>query len=309
MLPIMLPIMLGGSSSHGWAGRGLARLSMPLVALLLGGAFAAAHAGSGTITGLCPDGSLFVVRQREAIPCSDAKLVEPSEVPPLRPELLPRPYTWEVYTQGADPNNPYNLIDAAREVRALRNGGAPSPPDGGALAAPAAAPPTAQPLGMAPVVSAAAAPATLALAEDEIRDLFLIVELSQEGAPVEFVKEGADGSEAMAVALAHSAAFEERLRGTHPQGASLGPGPVLLFSVVAQRAEPFHATLTFTQGHLSFSPDPAQPLQLGMLQGRLGDLDAGEVVLGWIVLPAAMDLRQPMAVYWNDRHTEVTFAP
>jgi hypothetical protein len=305
----MLPIMLGGRSSQGRAGRGLARLSMPLVGLLLGGAFAAAHAGSGTITGLCPDGSLFVVRQREAIPCSNAKLVEPSEVPPLRPELLPRPYTWEVYSQGADPNNPYNLIDAAREVRALRQCGAPAPSDGSALEG---APPVVQTsppaLGLAPA-SAASAPATLTLSDDEIRDLFLIVELSQGIAPAEFVKEGADGSEAMAVALAYSAAFEERLRGAHPQAASLDAGSVLLFSVVAQRAEPFHATLTFTQAHLAFSPDASNPVQLGLLQGRLGDLEAGEVVLGWIALPPAMNLRQPMGVYWNDRHAEVTFSP
>jgi hypothetical protein len=280
---------------------------MPLAGLLLGGAFSAASAGSGTYTGLCPDGSLFVVRQREAIPCSGAKLVEPSEVPPLRPELLPRPYTWEVYSQGADPNNPYNLIDAAREVRALRQGGAP-PSDGSAVAAAPLAPTGAPAAGLAPA-SAPAAPAALAVSEDEVRDLFLIVELSQDVAPAEFVKEGADGSEAVAVALAYSAAFEERLRSAHPQAVSLDPGAVLLFSVVTQRAEAFHATLTFTQGHLAFSPDPANPLQLGLLQGRLGELEAGEVVLGWIALPPTMDLRQPMAVYWNDRHTEVTFAP
>jgi hypothetical protein len=282
---------------------------MPLAGLLLGGAFSAAHAGSGTHTGLCPDGSLFVVRQREAIPCSGAKLVEPSEVPPLRPELLPRPYTWEVYNQGADPNNPYNLIDAAREVRALRQGGAPpSATDGAAAAAPPGPPSGAPPPALAST-AAPPAPGALAVAEDEVRDLFLIVELSQEAAPAEFVKEAADGSEVMAVALAHSPAFEERLRAGHPQAVLLEGGPVLLFSVVAQRDEAFHATLTFTQGHLAFSPDPANPLQLGLLQGRLGELEAGEVVLGWIALPPGMDLHQPLGVYWNDRHTEVTFAP
>jgi hypothetical protein len=271
---------------------------------VLGGAIRA-PAGSGTFTGLCPDGSLFVVRQREAIPCSGAKLVEPSEVPPLRPELLPRPYTWEVYTEGADPNNPYNLIDAAREVRALRNGAAPPPPGSAEALAPSPSPTAAA--DPAPAGASAAATSTpLALGEDEIRDLFLIVELSQESAPAEFVKEAADGSEAIAVALAHSAAFEERLRAAH---ASVGPGPIVLFSVVSQRPEAFHGSLTFTQGHLAFSPDAANPLQLGLLQGRLGELEAGEVVLGWVALPETLDLRQPMGVYWNDRHTEVTFSP
>lgn len=293
-----------GCSSQGRAVRGAARLAIA-VALVLGGVIRA-PAGSGTFTGLCPDGSLFVVHQREAIPCSGAKLVEPSEVPPLRPELLPRPYTWEVYTEGADPNNPYNLIDAAREVRALRNGATPPPPGSAEALAP---PPTAtvEPAS-AGAAGATAAAAPLALGEDEIRDLFLIVELSQQSAPAEFVKEAADGSEAIAVALGHSAAFEERLRSTHSNG-SLGAGPILLFSVVSQRAEAFHGSLTFTQGHLAFSPDPANALQLGLLQGRLGELEAGEVVLGWVALPETLDLRRPMGVYWNDRHTEVTFAP
>jgi hypothetical protein len=229
-------------------------------------------------------------------------------VPPLRPELLPRPYTWEVYTEGADPNNPYNLIDAAREVRALRNGATPPPPGSAEALAPATSPTAAVAPAAAGAAGAMPAAASLALGEDEIRDLFLIVELSQEGAPAEFVKETADGSEAIAVALAHSAAFEERLRGAHAEG-SLGAGAIVLFSVVSQRPEAFHGTFTFTQDHLAFSPDPANPLQLGLLQGQLGELGAGEVVLGWVALPETLDLRRPMGVYWNDRHTEVTFSP
>lgn len=301
--------MLSGRSSRGRAGPGLARLPLPLAAVLLGSVLPAALAAPASFTGLCPDGSLFVVQQREAIPCSGAKLVEPSEVPPLRPELLPRPYTWEVYTEGANPNNPYNLIDAARKVRALRNGEAPpEPASEGETPAGSGLPPEAVALA-APGASAAATPSTLGLGEDEIRDLFLIVELSQEDVPAEFVKEAADGSEAVAFALAHSAAFQERLRSAHPRAGELGAGPALLFSVVAKRPEPFHANLTFTQGHLAFSPDAGSSLQLGVLQGRLGELEAGEVVLGWVVLPEAMDLRQPIGVYWNDRHTEVTFAP
>jgi carbon-monoxide dehydrogenase large subunit len=31
--------------------------------------------------------------------------------------MLPRPYAWEVFNQQQNPNNPYNLIDAARQVR------------------------------------------------------------------------------------------------------------------------------------------------------------------------------------------------
>ena len=70
----------------------------------------AAPAGAA-ITGVCPDGSIFIVQSSDAIPCSQAKRVEPSDVPPIQPELLPRPYGWERFQREADPNNPYNLIE------------------------------------------------------------------------------------------------------------------------------------------------------------------------------------------------------
>jgi len=41
----------------------------------------------------------------------------------VRPEYLPSPYTWQVYNELQDPNNPYNLIEAADEVRALGGSG------------------------------------------------------------------------------------------------------------------------------------------------------------------------------------------
>jgi len=76
---------------------------------------------------VCPDGSIFIVQDRARIPCDAAKEVAPSDVPPLRPEYLSRPYTWQVYREGANPNNPYNLIDAARRVRAMRGNAVKTP--------------------------------------------------------------------------------------------------------------------------------------------------------------------------------------
>jgi hypothetical protein len=73
------------------------------------------------------------------------------------------------------------------------------------------------------------------------------------------------------------------------------------------RPEPFHANLTFVQGHLTFQPAAEDPRQLGVLQGHLGDLDADEVVLGYVILPDAMDTGEPMDVYWNDRRISVAF--
>jgi hypothetical protein len=267
------------------------------LAVLLGGSAAA-----GSITGVCPDGSIFIVQRAESIPCARAKVVEPHEIPPVRPELLPNPYTWQVYNEGASPNNPYNLIDEARKVRSLSSQGAtlPSPT------------PIAEGSSPAPRATVSTGPATadsLGLSEEEIRDLFLIVELSQEAAPAAFVKETADGREAFALSFAWSPAFAQRVRDEHPRGAELGDAEVLLWSAVARRAEEFHPNFTFTQGHLAFSPEAGAGLQLGVLLGALGSLEEGEVVLGWVALPDRMSLHEPIGVYWNDRHLEAVFSP
>jgi hypothetical protein len=256
-------------------------------------------ARGGALTGVCPDGSIFVVQRRESIPCVGAKLVEPHEIPPLRPELLPSPYTWEVYRSGASPNNPYNLVDAARQVRAL--GSAPPPSaEGGALEPEA-------PFREGPPGAAAPTPSSLGLSEDEVRDLFLILELAQQAAPAAFVKETADGREAFTVSLAWSEAFEAHWRRAHPRAGELARAPVLVWSAVAREPGAFHGSLTFTQGHLAYSPEVGDPLHFGVLQGRLGDLEAGEVALGWVALPERMDLAAPLGIYWDDRQLEVTF--
>ncbi len=65
----------------------------------LGGGMA--HASG--IAGVCPDGSAFIVQSRKDVPCRRAKLVPPDELPPLRPELLPHPYTWHVDQEARDP--------------------------------------------------------------------------------------------------------------------------------------------------------------------------------------------------------------
>lgn len=276
------------------------------IALGLAGLLLAAPAAAG-ITGVCPDGSVFIVQEESAIPCRDGKRLEPHEVPPLRPEYLPRPYNWQVYNEGQNPNNPYNLIDSARQVRALRGGNSAlgagagegegaAAGGGGAQAAPAAAP-----------TRPALQPHDLGLSDGELRDLFLIVEYSQQDSPAEFVKQTAAGDESLRVQLAYSAAFETRMQEMWSGAGARIASRVLLFTAVASRADAFYATLTFTQGHLQFHPDANDAQQLGVLQGRLGPLQAQEVVLGYVVLPDRMDLSQPIGVYWDDRHTEVTF--
>src|SRR5262245_16045682 len=93
--------------------------------LMMGGGaplllFPAFPSEAESITGVCPDGSIFIVPHESQIPCRAAKEVDSLGVPPIRPNYLPNPYTWQVYNQLNDPNNPYNLVDSARQIRAMQ---------------------------------------------------------------------------------------------------------------------------------------------------------------------------------------------
>lgn len=273
-------------------------------------ALCAPSAGAG-ITGVCPDGSIFIVQSEADIPCAAAKRVAPDEMPPIKPEYLPRPYAWEVYQQQQDPNNPYNLVDKAREVRA----GQFEPEDPSALpdaGQPQSTPPpvvsSAPPPEPAPPVSAAPpAPAQLALSPAEKRDLALIVELTQERVPASFERPSSgDDAPALVVRLAHSRAFEARLHGFWATRGEPAAGPVVLFSVEAAAPGAFWANFTFTQGHTAFHANANDPREMGLIDGSLGPLAAGDMVLGYVALPADVDVTQPMDVYWNDRRLVAT---
>lgn len=273
--------------------------------LLCGGLAAAGAAPAAAITGVCPDGSIYIVQHASQIPCARSKQVEPHEVPPVRPHYLPTPYTWQVWNESQDPNNPYNLIDAARQIRGLEAQGGGN---GAELPSVSSAPP-----GVAGAETAAGGgwtgPLDLGLSDQEMRSLFLIVELAQERAPAQFARDTADGQGVMRLTLAHSDAFEARLREAWESRGGLGGSRVMLFTAVSKRPEPFHPNLTFVQDHLSYQPDAANPRQLGILQGHLGDLAADEVVLGYVVLPEAIDLSRELDVYWDDRRLSALFAP
>ena len=276
--------------------------------MLLAGAAGTAHA---SVTGVCPDGSIFVVQRPESIPCAGAKQVEPGDLPPLKPELLPRPFAWEVFNQQQNPNNPYNLIDAARQVRearaaeaagaALRESEKPTPAlEGGASAR--SAPPS------QPALAEDGKPVDLGLSDQDARDLALIVDLSQQRAPAAFAL--ADGgAPTLSVRVAPSAAFEARLREAWAGRGRGIPGPVLLFSVRAAAPASFHPNFTFVQGHQAFHPDPEDPTQLGLIRGGFGDLAPNSDVLGYVVLPEQVQLAQPLDIYWDDRQITATLRP
>ncbi len=83
----------------------------------------------------------------------------------------------------------------------------------------------------------------------------------------------------------------------------------MLFSARCQESESFYANLTFVQGHVAFHPESGSDTQLGVIDGRLGELGPGQAVLGYVVLPPHMDLSQAMDIYWNDHQISATLRP
>jgi hypothetical protein len=283
-------------------------------------AFVAAAARADTVTGVCPDGSIFIVKREADIPCRDARRIDPQDTPPIKPQFLPRPYAWDRFQRQQDPNNPYNLVEAARRMREAREAGAPLDP--GAAPQPPA-PPLATPQAGTPPVGTAPPPVPqrtallrpapapsprfeLELDERQIRDLYLIVELAQQRAPATFAPEA---ERAVRLRVAPSQAFAARLREILRQRGSGRAGPVLLFAAVAEREADFFGHLTFVQGQVAYQPDRDDPDQLGILDGQLGALSPSQRVLGYVVLPESIDPAQPVDVYWNDRRLTATFRP
>jgi len=280
---------------------------------------------AASITGVCPDGSIFIVQRAESIPCRDSKQVEPDDVPPLKPEMLPRPYAWEVFNRRNDPNNPYNLIDAGRAVRG-ESGMSPSGREAGGPArkpvqslAPrtdtAGSPEYAHSGGALPPVSGRLANQhraeefDLALGPDEVRDLALIVEYSQRKAPARLARGGSTSSPALVVRFAQSRSFDARLQVAAQRAGQRVRGPAVLFMAESATDESFYANLTFVQDHVAFHPETAKSDELGLIDGRLGRLTSRDRVLGYVVLPEHMDLSQPMDIYWNDRQLTATLRP
>jgi hypothetical protein len=284
----------------------------PAVIGALLGAFAHVAPVAAAISGVCPDGSIFIVQSADAIPCREAKRVDPIDLPPLQPELLPRPYGWERFNRLADPNNPYNLVESGRSGVAAPPATTPGPFEAPATAPVAPAlPPTPQMAATAPPVPAPAPPRALALAlaPRDVADLDEIVALSQSVAPATLSRYGPDGERTAVLQLARSGGFEQRVHASLAAQGRTASGPVVLFRAEARTAGPVHGNLTFVQGHVAFHPDPQNPEQFGVIDGALGELAPGQRVLGYAVLPAHLDAKAPLDIYWDDRRISATLAP
>jgi hypothetical protein len=267
--------------------------------LLASGLALPSGAGAGeSIAGVCPDGSAFVVHQKQDIPCKRAKLVEPGSIPPLRPELLPRPYPWMVDQEARNPNNPYNMIDAAEAIRAARSGEAPEGK---------AEPPEQAQSAPAPIPQAPTRASVPGLPREELEALVQLIELRQEVAPAVLRAEDALGRGRLEIQFAYSRALELQILqwlGRTPEEAR-----VAIFSIRAIEEGDFDGNLFFLQDSRGFRPDVALPEELGFFVGGLGHQEPGRILLGYVVLPASFAPERPMELFWNDRHIESTLAP
>ena len=208
---------------------------------------------------------------------------------------------WEVFERQNDPNNPYNMVDAAPHPEAAKVGMRHEP-------APAEEPPRQEERQEVTLPPVALAPPSLevGLSGPELEALGRIVDLMQERAPATLVRDGAEGL--AEVRLARSASFEARLHEALERFGAPARGPVLLLRAIAGVPDRFYGNLTFVQGHLAFHPDTGNPAQFGVLEGELGELAAGGQVLAYAVLPEHVDLAEPLDIYWDDRRIRATLA-
>jgi len=275
--------------------------SLALAAVVLAPLRAAADT---SLSGVCPDGSFFIVQSRSEIPCANPRIADPSELPPVRPYLLPKPYTWYVDQEARNPNNPYNLLETAQKIRDAR-AGIPSsaeaprlPPAPTALRTPPPPAPTPEP----------PAPSTpVALGDSDLRDLVRLVALRQQQAPATLEIANVHGQKTLRIEVAFSSAFESFAL----SALSRRPGEshVLVWTVQAERDEDFRPNFFVVQGGRTFRPDPEKASEIGFLLGAPGTLPGGQMAVGYLVMPPSFDPAASLEVFWNDRSVAAVLAP
>ena len=273
-----------------------------------------------TVAGLCPDGSAFVVARREDAPCRDPKFVDASDMPPLRPQYVPRSQAWQLNRQARDENNPYNLVDRREGVVQGRPEKKPAEKTAGALPPSIGATAGASAPGAGRASLAAQAPQqtrisepprdsspAFAMSEDELRDLARLIVLRQQVAPAELGVEDVRGRPQLSLRYAYSPSFEERA--VAALGLDRARSRVLLFSVRSEADVEFVPNFSAIQDGVSARPEPSLRSEVGFVLGAPGQMAAGRVSIGYLVLPARVDPSRPLDLWWNDRKLNATLAP
>ena len=253
-----------------------------------------------TTAGVCPDGSGFVVQDKQDAPCRNPRFVHPTEMPPLRPELLPRPYMWYVDQEHRDTNNPYYLVERAQKMRALRAEQAQ------AVLAEQARPSVEQGQAESGPASQLHRP-DFGFDDAELGDLVKLIALRQSVAPATLGVKDAHGRDEMRIRFAHSDSFEQRI--LREVGSDPSQHRVLAFYARAVMDTDFYPNFLVVQDGRTFRPEKSDPEEIGILVGEAGTLDGGLLVLGYVVIPASFHPGRPLEIYWNDRSLTTTLRP
>ena len=216
----------------------------------------------------CADGSVVFAKRWEDVHCAGAVEVAPEDVPQFG--YVPRDRAAERRTFSRQ-HEAMRERDLEAQLAAL----------------------------LAPAIQARPSDPVLplvALSAAEYRDLARFVALSEERAAVAIEH----GAPPVQIRLAHSRAFDERLRADLAARGSSAPGPILLFSVEPTAGSLGAMPPSFAQRGVTFRPQAMDPSQLGWIAGGNAAPDRGAPRLGYVALPAGFDLARPLIVFWGD---------
>jgi len=229
---------------------------------------AALPSSARALIATCADGSVVFAKKWQDVRCSGAVEVAPEDVPQFG--FVPR----DRVAEGRAFSRQHEAMrerDLEAQLAALPAVAAQARPSGPAL----------------PLVALSAA---------EYRDLAGIVALSQERAVVAIER----GAPPVQIRLAHSRAFEARLRSDLAARGSSAAGPILLFSVEPAAVGLGATPPSFAQRGVTFRPQPMDPSQLGWISGADAAPGRDAPRLGYVALPAGFDLARPLVVFWGD---------
>jgi hypothetical protein len=111
----------------------------------------------------------------------------------------------------------------------------------------------------------------------------------------------------MRIQLAYSGAFESYALAT--LGLDPAANHVIVFASLAESDTEFQPNFFVVQSGRTYRPDPTLQSELGFLLGESGKLPAGELAVGYLVVPSTFDPQAPMELFWNDRSVETVLAP
>jgi hypothetical protein len=240
-------------------------------------------APSGALVAECEDGSVVLASRWEDVHCAGAVEVAPGETPRLgAARQLDRP-DWR---RARRQHEAQRELDLETQIERARTG---LRPERATLRPQPAAP------RQAPGLPACEA-TRFELSQSEYDALSRFIELSQERAATHIDRD-AEGRARMR--LAHSQAFEAKLRARLVAAGRDGAGTVLVFSLAphdARLGDPPH----FGQRGSTFRPQTPDPAQLGQIVRKGGPLDEPKTRLGYVVLPAGFELGRPLLLFWGD---------